>query len=1503
MRQLLLFSCLLIAAFLPCSIAQTDGWTSTCPTTYPSVSEVMIDACGDEFKSEYIVLRTKSSSFDVRNFGLSVSNPFNSAFIGSVAITNNSANSDALQRLNEAANSTCNYGTVFRNAFSAPYNGIVPPNSTILIFNNKDSTDVSYLSPSALSRLCGSKVFVAFGTLTAQSRGVSIFRNYPQNGSCGTTGCLRKIEFAFNGQTCTQFTYDIKKLPHLNTSNPPVGFNEGSYLVPNADSTLTYGGGNLTGAGISCMPTARLMCVVPSVPTYGDNFWNVLAFDGQNTYNSTDFKGFYTTNDHSVTAMPADTIDGSFEFNTAFDGWKPNSAPSEAVAANGAKTTYDGCNVRSDSFSIQAKRQGFPCGYYKIAWKNYDDNARVRIDADGNGVFEYDQTFNAPSCSAGCGGTIWQGDLGVRSRMEIYGSENRGSFNLYLIFQRDTVGHPSVKINILGTTAVACGGGATGSISTSVTGGFSPYSIVWQGATTIPAGTLMPTNLPSGIFRMTATDVLGCADSAQILVPQTNSISVQAFGDTTFCPNSTAILRGTVLGGNGTLTTNWLTSTSETVQSTSLNYAPKVSKSTTYILRATDATGCFKTDTVDIKTHYVRKVRVTFTPKDTICNDETAVFTARGSNNYTWSSFPQIGTAALNAQNGTATLYALFLPAPNYIFYAEGQDANGCRDTGSARIWINPLPVVTISPVMDTLCSDAAPYALAGSPATGGRFFSRTCGSCVENGLFYPNRAGVGAHEVQHEYIDPNGCRNAPSILIKVKNCRCPTPIMNTINRSICWGDSVRIKNIWYKASGIYKDTFTSVTTCDSIVTLNLSIRNRDIGRRIMIVCPPSVAGVDTSFFRNIYGCDSLIITTKQLASNDTTRRFTTTCNSANAKIDTVKLRNVSGCDSLIITTTRFVNSDTMRLDRTTCDRNLVGATTFFYRNQYNCDSIVIITTRLLRSDTTRLLSTTCNVLDTGTTIRRLQNTEGCDSLIFTTKRLANADTTRLTATTCLPSNVGTVTTRFQGRAGCDSIVITTFRLVNLDTTRLLSTSCNVRDTGTTIQRLQNIRGCDSIVITKTTLRRLDSTRLTQRLCANDSLRFGALWLKTAGIFTRTLPNTEGCDSVIILTLQMPKTDTTRLSRTTCNPNLVGTFSQAFKSNSGCDSIVITQTTLLPNAIRLGLTISQSITCNGGNDGSIKLSSIQNGTPQYQVTWSNGAKGSQIDSLKAGIYTVFVTDSAGCQAKDSIRLTEPLAIVTTAKGIAPRCYTEGVGSIKIDAIQGGTAPYTLVFQNNRSAITALPRRIDSIRLGFHTLQIIDSKSCRSQAVVEIPEAPNRSLELGSDRTIVLGESTILQGFANFIPQSSQWTWTPKDSSLRCSTCFSTIATPTQTTIYTLLLKDSLGCEVSDRLVVTVNKPRHVFIPTTFSPNNDQKNDYFTIFGDVSVKKVQSFKIFNRWGNAIFERADMPLNIETEGWDGFSKGAAMPPDVYIYVAIVEFIDGKVLMYRGDITLMR
>ena len=127
----------------------------------------------------------------------------------------------------------------------------------------------------------------------------------------------------------------------------------------------------------------------------------------------------------------------------------------------------------------------------------------------------------------------------------------------------------------------------------------------------------------------------------------------------------------------------------------------------------------------------------------------------------------------------------------------------------------------------------------------------------------------------------------------------------------------------------------------------------------------------------------------------------------------------------------------------------------------------------------------------------------------------------------------------------------------------------------------RNRLGCDSIVIVQTTLKRRDSTRLSWFICESDSLVFNGRWIKTRGTYFQTKTNTEGCDSVIVLTLDFWKKDTTRVPKTTCNPLLVGDSVKLLRGYRGCDSIVITQTRFVPTDIKDSVIISNPISCNG----------------------------------------------------------------------------------------------------------------------------------------------------------------------------------------------------------------------------------------------------------------------------------------------------------------------------------
>jgi large repetitive protein len=93
------------------------------------------------------------------------------------------------------------------------------------------------------------------------------------------------------------------------------------------------------------------------------------------------------------------------------------------------------------------------------------------------------------------------------------------------------------------------------------------------------------------------------------------------------------------------------------------------------------------------------------------------------------------------------------------------------------------------------------------------------------------------------------------------------------------------------------------------------------------------------------------------------------------------------------------------------------------------------------------------------------------------------------------------------------------------------------------------------------------------------------------------------------------------------------------------------------------------------------------------------------------------------------------------------------------------------------------------------------------------------------------------------------------------------------------------------------------MPTAFSPNDDGENDVFKPFlkADYFYIETYDFKIFNRWGNLVFQ-SDAIQN----GWDGTWVGKPLPSDVYVWQLIIrhKFKEKtEVLKIGGDVTLMR
>lgn len=106
-----------------------------------------------------------------------------------------------------------------------------------------------------------------------------------------------------------------------------------------------------------------------------------------------------------------------------------------------------------------------------------------------------------------------------------------------------------------------------------------------------------------------------------------------------------------------------------------------------------------------------------------------------------------------------------------------------------------------------------------------------------------------------------------------------------------------------------------------------------------------------------------------------------------------------------------------------------------------------------------------------------------------------------------------------------------------------------------------------------------------------------------------------------------------------------------------------------------------------------------------------------------------------------------------------------------------------------------------------------------------------------------------------------------------------------------------SCERSDAGVALTKLPTNeIFIPNTFTPNNDGKNDVFKVYS-YAVKEM-AMRIFNQWGELIFASSDMG-----NAWDGTYKGKQQPVGVYIYAVKLTLTTGEVVIRKGDINLVR
>jgi gliding motility-associated-like protein len=95
----------------------------------------------------------------------------------------------------------------------------------------------------------------------------------------------------------------------------------------------------------------------------------------------------------------------------------------------------------------------------------------------------------------------------------------------------------------------------------------------------------------------------------------------------------------------------------------------------------------------------------------------------------------------------------------------------------------------------------------------------------------------------------------------------------------------------------------------------------------------------------------------------------------------------------------------------------------------------------------------------------------------------------------------------------------------------------------------------------------------------------------------------------------------------------------------------------------------------------------------------------------------------------------------------------------------------------------------------------------------------------------------------------------------------------------------------------------VYVPNAFFPNDDGRNDFFYPSTGPCVRIVVYLRVYDRWGELVFERRDFLPNAEQLGWDGTFNGKAAMAGVYVWVMEIALNDKNRRIFKGDVTLVR
>jgi gliding motility-associated-like protein len=753
-----------------------------------------------------------------------------------------------------------------------------------------------------------------------------------------------------------------------------------------------------------------------------------------------------------------------------------------------------------------------------------------------------------------------------------------------------------------------------------------------------------------------------------------------------------------------------------------------------------------------------------------------------------------------------------------------------------------------------------------------------------------------------------SGALGYDGYLVKFQDC---SPSAFSFDSTICVNHPIWFKNQFISDSGTYRDTLINATGCDSVLTLNLKVKKIDSTTvNLTVIDGPYLFNNINRYVSGVYR-DTLI--------------------------------NKSQCDSFIILNLTIQKKDTIFIFDTICDNMTVSFNnqmlnqSGFYRdtfkNRFNLDSFIFFQLTVNKRDTTHLFSTLCpnqsllfnnqTLTTSGIYTDTFVNKQNCDSFIFL--HLTIKDYTRDTqkVTFCGTNYLGKQSSGFYSdtftTASCDSISVLKLTLLPIDTTYLQreiceGTSYSFNNQNLTLavvykDTLTNSVGCDSFIILDLKVNPKYAISYQQTICKGNSFLFDGVVRTQAGFYTQSIKTAKGCDS--ITTMELVILDTARFSesKTICagetykGYSTTGIHKEYRTAASGCDSVYTLNLTVLNASFNTAfITICKGSSYRGFKDTGVHYLYLSNqygcdSTVEVHLSFYPPVpsssktiticKGEQVTInhqfiRTAGLYTDTLASVNGC---DSL-----VYITLKVLELSPRLSLRDTSicvddSLKINAPLG----YLMYTWNNG---TTLPYLWVS-QAGQYSLKVLDSNRCIGYDTVQVARYPIQKLTITAPTEVEKADMFVAKAEGNAY-KTLQW----KPVALfECDTCAQNKLSLTSTTMLYLYYTDIYQCRYKDSLLIDVASYTADFeFPNAFSPNGDNKNDYFYPEGNYGTRAV--FQIYNRWGEKVFESS-----VAKPRWDGTYMGEPQPAGVYSYYGILTLRSGKTVARKGTVTLIR